>query len=183
VAAAQRCPNCRPVRACYLVSWRPGNRVDWISSTIGRAPAAVSMRAARRRPSTGRRGGTNRQDCNAVRWRSSLVCLPILWASLSDYVWRPALSLPPLQARPVRESVRTPSASHLQPTMAIRQKLEERGGTRWPGGLDDGFPPKPPRMHGRSYRRLQALDERLAGRWCIGVTSLLEQMDRRLRRA
>src|SRR4029453_15964735 len=65
----------------------------------------------------------------------------------------------------------------------IRQKLQEREGPRWRWGLDDGFPPKPPRMHSRTYRRLQALDEPLAGRWRIGMIDLLEKMDRRLRLA
>jgi hypothetical protein len=29
----------------------------------------------------------------------------------------------------------------------LRSLLEERGGMAWPLALDDGFPPKPPRMH------------------------------------
>jgi len=51
----------------------------------------------------------------------------------------------------------------------IREQLEERGGQKWPCGLDDGFPPKPPHMHWRTYRKLEALDEKLARRWAIGV--------------
>jgi hypothetical protein len=62
---------------------------------------------------------------------------------------------------------------------AIRRRLEERGGTQWPFGLDDGFPPKPPRMHWRTYRSLEARDEDLANRWRIGVSGFLERLDRR----
>ena len=57
----------------------------------------------------------------------------------------------------------------------IRGRLEERGGQGWPFGLDDGFPPKPPRMHWKTYRRLEALDERLAGRWGLSVSGWLER--------
>jgi len=47
----------------------------------------------------------------------------------------------------------------------LRSLLEERGGMAWPLALDDGFPPKPPRMHWKTYRRLQALDQHLERRW------------------
>jgi hypothetical protein len=52
----------------------------------------------------------------------------------------------------------------------IRERLEERGSldSRL-SGLDDGLPPKPKGMHWSSYRRLEALDDKLAGRWRIGV--------------
>jgi hypothetical protein len=57
----------------------------------------------------------------------------------------------------------------------IRKLLEEHGGEKWAFGLDDGFPPKPPRMHWRTYRRLEALDEALERRWCIGVGAWLSR--------
>jgi hypothetical protein len=60
----------------------------------------------------------------------------------------------------------------------MRRRLEERGGMQWPCGLDDGFPPKPPRMHWRTYRRLEARDEELAGRWCISMGGWLERRRR-----
>ena len=47
----------------------------------------------------------------------------------------------------------------------LRRLLEERGGMAWPLALDDGFPPKPPRMHWKTYRRLHALDQQLERRW------------------
>jgi hypothetical protein len=61
----------------------------------------------------------------------------------------------------------------------IRERLEERGGldSRL-FGLDDWFPPKPPRMHWRTYRRLEALDEKLARRWRIGIGGWLERTQR-----
>ena len=58
---------------------------------------------------------------------------------------------------------------------AVRARVEERGGQDWLLGLDDGFPPKPPRMHWRTYRRLEALDEDLGGRWLVGVSGWLER--------
>jgi hypothetical protein len=57
----------------------------------------------------------------------------------------------------------------------LRRLLEERGGQRWPFGLDDGFPPKPRTMRWKTYRRLEALDEQLAGRWRLGVGDWLER--------
>jgi hypothetical protein len=64
----------------------------------------------------------------------------------------------------------------------IRERLEERGGVNSRLlGLDDGFPPKPPRMHWKTYRWLEALDDKLAARWCVGVGGWLERMDAQLR--
>jgi hypothetical protein len=57
----------------------------------------------------------------------------------------------------------------------LRHLLEERGGQHWPFGLDDGLPPKPPKMHWKTYRRLEVLDERLAARWRLGVGDWLER--------
>src|SRR6516225_2909315 len=57
----------------------------------------------------------------------------------------------------------------------IRAVLEDRGGEKWPLALHEGFPPKPRRMHHRTYRRLQALDEDLGRRWCISVSGWLER--------
>jgi hypothetical protein len=57
----------------------------------------------------------------------------------------------------------------------LRAHLEERGGQDWPLGLDDGFPPKPPRMHWRTYRRLEARDGDLGGRWLVGLSGWLER--------
>ena len=59
----------------------------------------------------------------------------------------------------------------------IRQKVEERGGQEWPFSLDGPFPPKPPRMHWRTYRRLKARDEELSGRWDVGIGSWLRRTD------
>jgi hypothetical protein len=60
----------------------------------------------------------------------------------------------------------------------IRDHLAKRG-SRLPRfhGLDDGFPDKPPRMHWRTYRRLEARDRQLAGAWCDAVGGWLEQRD------
>ena len=46
-------------------------------------------------------------------------------------------------------------------------------------GLDDGLPPKPAGMHWKTYRKLEALDEALARRWCIGMHGYLERLDRK----
>lgn len=63
----------------------------------------------------------------------------------------------------------------------IRERLDERGGmTSRLLGLDD-FPPKPPRMHWRTYRRLEALDSKLAARWRIGVGGWLQRLEGRMR--
>jgi hypothetical protein len=59
----------------------------------------------------------------------------------------------------------------------IRKLLEDHGGEKWPFGLDDGFPPKPRRMHWKTYRRLEALDEDLGSRWCIRIRGWLERTD------
>jgi hypothetical protein len=64
----------------------------------------------------------------------------------------------------------------------IRERLEERGGLNSRLlGLDDGFPPKPPRMHWRTYRRLEALDDKLAARWCASIGEWLVCADLRRR--
>jgi hypothetical protein len=61
----------------------------------------------------------------------------------------------------------------------IRERLEERGGLDYRlFGLDDGIGPKPPRMHWKTYRRLEARDEALAGRWRIGIGGWLERTQR-----
>lgn len=44
--------------------------------------------------------------------------------------------------------------------------------------LDDGFPPKHPRMHWRMYRRLEAQDEELSRRRTINVGGWLERSRR-----
>jgi hypothetical protein len=64
----------------------------------------------------------------------------------------------------------------------IREQLEERGGLNSRLlGLDDGFPPKPPRMHWRTYWRLEALDTKLAARMCSGIREWLVRADLRRR--
>jgi hypothetical protein len=64
----------------------------------------------------------------------------------------------------------------------IRDRLEERGSEMpWLCGLDDGFPEKPPRMHWRTYRRLEEQDRKLAARWCVGADEWLERTDVRRR--
>jgi hypothetical protein len=62
----------------------------------------------------------------------------------------------------------------------LRQRLEERG-SKLAGvlGLDDGFPEKPPRMHWRTYHRLEALDRRLAATWGVAARHWLERRDPR----
>jgi DNA-directed RNA polymerase subunit RPC12/RpoP len=65
----------------------------------------------------------------------------------------------------------------------LRQRLEERGckdALRF--GLDDGFPEKPPRMHWRTYRRLEAQDERLGAVWTAVMGSWMLSRDRCLAR-
>jgi hypothetical protein len=63
----------------------------------------------------------------------------------------------------------------------IRERLQERGSGPWPYGLDDGFPPKPPRMHWRTYRRLEALDDQLSLDWTMQLAGWLERSEQRLR--
>jgi hypothetical protein len=64
----------------------------------------------------------------------------------------------------------------------IRERLEERGcNIARLLGLDDGFPPKPPRMHWSTYRRLEALDRKLAASWEVSAREWLERTDRRRR--
>jgi hypothetical protein len=64
----------------------------------------------------------------------------------------------------------------------LRERLKERG-SKLAGivGLDDGFPEKPPRMHWSTYHRFEALDHKLADRWCVGVREWLERTDPRRR--
>ena len=61
----------------------------------------------------------------------------------------------------------------------IRERLEECG-CKIAGllGLDDAFPPKPPRMHWRTYRRLEALDRKLAASWRVCARDWLDRTDR-----
>jgi hypothetical protein len=65
-------------------------------------------------------------------------------------------------------------------------RLRKRvGGGR--GAFDgESFPPKPPRMRWRTYRRLERQYEELQGRWFAGVTAgtamLLERLQRRRKR-
>jgi hypothetical protein len=60
----------------------------------------------------------------------------------------------------------------------MRARLEERG-SRLASvlGLDDGFPDKPPRMHWSTYRRLEARDRKLAGRWRDSAQEWLERRE------
>ena len=82
-----------------------------------------------------------------------------------------ALSLSALQGCPVRVPVHQhPALTLCDIRWRIRQRLEERGGLDCRlFGLDDGIGPKPPRIHWKTYRRLEARDEALAGRWRIGM--------------
>jgi hypothetical protein len=61
-------------------------------------------------------------------------------------------------------------------------RLRKRvGGGR--GAFDgEDFPPKPPRMRWRTYRRLQQQYEELLGRWTVGVMAGTAQLLERLRR-
>lgn len=63
----------------------------------------------------------------------------------------------------------------------LRSQLEGREGMALPLGLDDGFPPKPPRMHWTTYRRLQSMDQRLERRWNGWVHSKLQRVNPRLK--
>ena len=65
----------------------------------------------------------------------------------------------------------------------LRWVLETRGGAHWPGGLDDGFPPKPPRMRCKTYRRLLALDRLLERRWNGWIQDWLRRIDPRVKQA
>ena len=65
----------------------------------------------------------------------------------------------------------------------LRQLLEERGGAPWPGDLDDGFPPKPPKMRWKTYRRLLAQDRQFAARWNTWIQDWLHRTDPRVKQA
>ena len=65
----------------------------------------------------------------------------------------------------------------------IRQRLEEKNGSSWNLSLDHGLPPKPLKMHWKTYRRLQALDRQLERRWTSWIEGWLLRTDpRRTRR-
>jgi hypothetical protein len=57
----------------------------------------------------------------------------------------------------------------------IHEVLAERGSDCGVLGLDDGLPPKPLRMHWTTYRRLEALDKKLAGQWFVGAGDKLQR--------
>ena len=65
----------------------------------------------------------------------------------------------------------------------LRQHLEERGGAPWAGDLDDGFPPKPPKMRWKTYRRLLTQDRLLAARWNAWIQDWLHRTDPRVKQA
>ena len=65
----------------------------------------------------------------------------------------------------------------------LRRQLEERGGAPCPGGLDEGFPPKPRTMHWKTYRRLLTLDRQLELRWNAWIQDWLRRTDPRVKQA
>jgi hypothetical protein len=63
----------------------------------------------------------------------------------------------------------------------LRYWLHERGGEDpmlW-GGLDDGLQPRPPRMHRKTYARVQAREERLAACWSGAALAWIDRTDAR----
>ena len=50
---------------------------------------------------------------------------------------------------------------------AVRERIAGRLGQSFEDG--DAFPPKPPRMRWRTYRKLQDQYEKVAGRWAAGL--------------
>lgn len=63
----------------------------------------------------------------------------------------------------------------------IRQRLEEKNGSSWNLSLDHGLPPKPIKMHWKTYRRLQTLDRQLERRWTDWIEAWLQRTDPRLK--
>ena len=61
-------------------------------------------------------------------------------------------------------------------------RLRKRVGGGWGAFDGEDFPPKPPRMRWRTYRRLEQQYEELQGRWLVGVTAGTAQLLERLRR-
>jgi hypothetical protein len=63
------------------------------------------------------------------------------------------------------------------------ERLRKRvGGGR--GAFDgENFPPKPPRMRWRTYRRLEQEYEWLQGRWTVGMMGFIQRLQRRCKRA
>ncbi len=59
---------------------------------------------------------------------------------------------------------------------AVRECLD-RGGREWSVALDDGFPPKPRRMHWRTYERLITRDAELKARCWTAVRARLDETD------
>ena len=62
-----------------------------------------------------------------------------------------------------------PALTTIERRWRIRERLELRGGKPWLLGLD-AFPPKPPRMHFNTYRRLEVLDEALERLWYVDAS-------------
>ena len=177
LVAAQRRSQRGLFRTHYLVTQRQGNRVDRLSRRKGRAAAELSL--LQRRPGERQRADHRRHHPNPLRRLPALVRLPLLRPPLPDTVRRCAVPLSPLLGRKVTSSCNT------RPNHSASAASAGACGNAWKSaaarsgrcGLDHGFPPKPPRMHWKTYRRLEARDEDLAGRWRIGVGDWLERTD------
>jgi hypothetical protein len=108
-----------------------------------------------------------------------MVHVPEVWAPLPQDIWGTPLRMCRQCYGLVYASTREPPHQRaIDRTDRLRKRV---GGGR--GAFDgEDFPPKPPRMRWRTYRRLERHYEQLQGRWVAGLTWGLASLLERLRR-
>ena len=77
------------------------------------------------------------------------------------------------------------SENSAQRAMQRADRIANRLHDMWKGTTKAAweFPPKPPRMRWRTYKRLEQQYDQLQGRWTVGMIGFIERLQRRCKRS